>query len=281
MKLQAQHREGALPFFLKAGKGERFCLYHRPASDTPARGSILYVHPFAEELNKSRRMAALQARAYARAGYGVLQIDLHGCGDSSGDFGEARWQSWLADLQLAWQWLADQDAGPIYLWGLRLGALLALEFAEHAAPAADGLILWQPVVSGSAHLRQFIRMQNTARLFSAPPQESEGHDMEVAGYLISQELALAVSGADAAIHAPRCPVFWFELTAAAPAGALACKPPELQPASALLVERWRDGGAIVHERALHGLPFWSGVEISTCPALLAATLAAVDLMAET
>jgi alpha/beta superfamily hydrolase len=47
----------------------------------------------AEELNKSRHVAAAQARAFAAAGYSVLQIDLYGCGDSSGDFGEPAGQS--------------------------------------------------------------------------------------------------------------------------------------------------------------------------------------------
>jgi alpha/beta superfamily hydrolase len=40
-------------------------------------------------MNKARRMAALQARALAALGYGVLLLDLHGCGDSSGDFGDS------------------------------------------------------------------------------------------------------------------------------------------------------------------------------------------------
>ena len=40
--------------------GQRFCLFHE-AHDQPSRGLILYVHPFAEEMNKSRRMAALRS----------------------------------------------------------------------------------------------------------------------------------------------------------------------------------------------------------------------------
>ena len=70
---------------------------------------MLYIHPFAEEMNKSRRMAALQSRALAQAGYAVLQIDLLGCGDSSGDFGDATWQSWVSDVVLGCQWLRSQN----------------------------------------------------------------------------------------------------------------------------------------------------------------------------
>jgi len=251
----------ALPFFLAADAGERFCLYHQPDPQAAPRGAILYVPPFAEELNKSRRMAALQARSYARAGFGVLQIDLYGCGDSSGDFADARWDIWLADLALGWEWLAGRDAGPLYLWGLRLGALLALEFAARVEP--QGLILWQPAISGRAHLHQFARMQSAARLFGADPQEQGA---EIAGYLVAPELSDAINQADAATLAPACPVRWLELNAT----------PALQPASALLIERWRAAGAMIEAHALEGTPFWSSAEITTSPALLAATLAAPE-----
>jgi len=76
-------------------------------------------------MNKARRMAALQSRRLAAAGYSVLQIDLFGCGDSSGDFADARWEIWKQDLRLALGWLKPRVAGPLGLWGLRLGATLA------------------------------------------------------------------------------------------------------------------------------------------------------------
>ncbi|CAN7541178.1 hydrolase 2, exosortase A system-associated [Duganella sp. LjRoot269] len=275
MTIHAQ-RAHALPFFLTAAVGERFCLYHQPDPDVPERGAILYVHPFAEELNKSRRMAALQARAYARAGYGVLQLDLYGCGDSSGDFSDARWHSWLDDLALGWQWLAQRGSAPRYLWGLRLGALLALQFAARAQPAPAGLVLWQPVISGRAHLNQFMRMQSAARMFGAAPpvQPADGGDAgtEVAGYRLAPELIEAIKQTDASF-APPCPVQWLEL-ATPPA------PPALQPASALLIERWSRAGAYIDAFALDGEPFWATPEITEVPGLLAATLNAMPVLAE-
>src|SRR5665647_2167413 len=105
-------------FFLPAGaaqttqSGQRFCLFYPAecgASGDAVRGLVLYIHPFAEEMNKARRMAALQARALAQAGYAVLQIDLLGCGDSSGDFGEATWKNWVRDVVQGCQWLRKQS----------------------------------------------------------------------------------------------------------------------------------------------------------------------------
>src|SRR6476469_157933 len=86
------------PFFFDADPGTRFSLYHAPAAHVAPRGAILYVHPFAEELNRIRLMSALQSRQFASLVYAVLQIDLFGCGDSCGDFNAARWDLWKRDL---------------------------------------------------------------------------------------------------------------------------------------------------------------------------------------
>jgi exosortase A-associated hydrolase 2 len=94
------------PFFVAAARGERFCIFHPAAA--ALRGAIVYLHPFAEEMNKSRRMAALQSRLFAARGFAVLQIDLFGCGDSSGDFGEARWDIWKQDVD--WRWIGSGSA---------------------------------------------------------------------------------------------------------------------------------------------------------------------------
>ena len=69
-------------FFLPAENGYRFCLY-TPALGGTEKAALIYIHPFAEELNKTRRMVALQVKALSEAGFTVLQIDLSGCGDSS------------------------------------------------------------------------------------------------------------------------------------------------------------------------------------------------------
>src|SRR5690606_632989 len=91
-------------------------------------------------------------------------IDLHGCGDSSGDFGQARWEIWLRDLALARAWLEQRTQMCAGLWGLRLGALLAAEYAAAADVAAPSrlvphLVPWQPVTEGAQHLTQFLRLR--------------------------------------------------------------------------------------------------------------------------
>jgi exosortase A-associated hydrolase 2 len=257
-------------FFLASAPGERFCLYHAPAG--VCRGALVYVHPFAEEMNKSRRMAALQARALAAAGFGVLQIDLHGCGDSDGDFGDVRWEQWHADLATASSWLHARLGQPVGLWGLRLGALLALDHARRHT--VHQLVLWQPVLQGAAFLTQFLRLLVASGMLDedAPAAGTRelravldsGRPLEIAGYLLAPELASAIDALDAASLAPACPVHWFELLASAERA--------LPPAAARIAQQW-GGQAIVK---VAGAPFWSTQEITECPALIGATCAALE-----
>ena len=145
-------------FFLPVASGRLFCLLHRPENETPAKGAVIYVHPFAEEMNKSRRMAALQARAMAAAGYTVLQVDLLGCGDSSGDFGDATWESGIENLVEAGAWLQDRTRQPLCWWGSRAGSLLAAAAAERIGQPCR-MLLWQPVMLGKHYLQQFLRLK--------------------------------------------------------------------------------------------------------------------------
>jgi exosortase A-associated hydrolase 2 len=265
----------AEPFFLEGEGGTRFCLFHAPAGR--CRGALLYVHPFAEEMNRTRRLAAQQARALAAQGIGVLLIDLHGCGDSSGDFGDARWDGWKADLALGCAWLQDRLGMTPGLWGARLGALLALDYAHGAPQPPAHLLLWQPVLSGSASLTQFLRLVVARDMLADATGASggtqalrarlaRGETLEVAGYDIAPDMAAALDATDAARLAIRgCPVHWFEVV------------PEPGrspgPASARIAAEWRAAGIDLKLEAVAGLPFWRTQEVAECPALLAATTA--------
>jgi exosortase A-associated hydrolase 1/exosortase A-associated hydrolase 2 len=275
----------AEPFFLATADGPRFCMYHPPAG--ACRGALVYLHPFAEELNRTRRMAALGARALAAQGVAVLQIDLHGCGDSAGDFGDASWQGWKRDVAAAAAWLRARTALPVGLWGLRLGALLALDCARDAAIAPARLLLWQPVTRGNAFLTQFLRLrlagdllQDAASSAPAAPDQGgtealraalrAGETLEVAGYRVAPALALPLDALDAQALAPSCPVDWFELASA----------PErpLPPAAARLADAWRAQGVRVDTHLVAGPQFWATPEIAEVPALVldSAALAATS-----
>jgi exosortase A-associated hydrolase 2 len=259
-------------FFLPVRDGFRYCLFHVPQGE--CRGALVYLHPFAEEMNKSRRMAALQARALAALGIGVLQIDLHGCGDSSGEFGDARWDGWKRDVDEARAWLQRRLGRPAGLWGLRVGALLALDYAAGAAVPPPSLLLWQPVTSGAGFLTQFLRLRVAAELLQDGAgnggtkalrlQLEQGKSLEIAGYDLAPHMADAIERLDASVLAPRgCRIDWFEVTAAPD------RP--LPPAASRIAAIWRAQGIDFGVHLAHGDPFWTTPEMSECPALLDAT----------
>jgi len=264
-----------VPFFLPLEQGDRFCILHRPDAAV-CKGAILYIHPFAEELNRCRRMAALQARALRAAGWAVLQIDLFGCGDSAGEFVNATWLRWIEDVIEAARWLEGETGHAPALWGLRAGCLLATQ----AAPglASSRLLLWQPVVSGRQFLQQFLRLRIGSQIVSNAGANvtvgelrealQAGRAVEVTGYTLSPGLASGLDAADLRPPDAAGAVIWLEVSAAPQAALL--------PASVTYVERWRAAGHSIDMRAVAGPPFWQTPEIAEAPELVRATLEAIQ-----
>lgn len=270
-------------FFLAADAGrtgQRFCSYY-PAQGSTVQGAILYIHPFAEEMNKSRRMAALQARAFSQAGYSVLQIDLLGCGDSSGDFADASWGEWVQDVLQGCRWLQDRTQAPLWLWGLRAGCLLAVEAAAKLQTRCD-FLFWAPTSAGKILLQQFMRLKAANEMLSGNAkgivdglrqQLAAGKPVDIAGYSLSPDLA---TGLDQAKLAPPNPAHrsarpgrleWFDLSTRDDA--------ELSPVSSKIVAQWREAGFAVDSRIVVGPSFWQTTEIEDAPALIQATTRAL------
>ena len=279
-------------FFLPAevvGTGHRFCLYYSAERDQNGgaiRGLVLYIHPFAEEMNKARRMAALQARALAQAGFSVLQLDLLGCGDSSGDFGDAHWEMWVRDVVLGCGWLrvhGDTRDGsaqtvPLWLWGLRAGCLLAVEAAKQLDEPCN-FLFWQPPSSGKPLLRQFLRLkvagdmlgsQSKGLMQSMRDQLAAGSAVEIAGYTLDSSVAAGLEEAALVPPVDRANVGrmeWFELSTSEDAS--------LIPASAKTIAQWQQAGFHTRSQLVRGPAFWQTNEIEIAPALIAATVDAL------
>ncbi|MFQ5467237.1 MAG: hydrolase 2, exosortase A system-associated [Kiloniellaceae bacterium] len=270
------------PILIQGPAGPLFAIHHPPAEGVAARGDFLSVPPFAEEMNQARRMAAVQARRLAHAGYGVLLLDLNGTGDSGGDFADGRWDGWLGDIAAGLDWLEGQGRPLAGLWGLRLGGLLAVEAARANPARIPRLLLWQPVTSGRTFLNQFLRLRVAAGLGGMGQRETTatlraalaaGEVVEIAGYPIAPALAAAMEDADLAIPPPQaCSVIWLDMVASADT------PPP--PASVRTIEAWRAAGAQVTHRSVVGEPFWavqSWLEPVLVPALWEASL---DLLSD-
>ncbi|WP_340118776.1 hydrolase 2, exosortase A system-associated [Pelagibius sp. 7325] len=269
--------EAPQPFFFPGSAGPLFCLLQAPPEGTAPRGALLYLPPFAEEANRSRRMAVLQARRLAARGWAVLLLDPYGTGDSSGGFHEARWEIWQADVEAAAAWLTTRWPGiAVSLWGLRLGALLAAEVAGRHPARFARLLLWQPVLRGDQFMSQFLRLRIAAAMAAGEKESGEalrgrlaaGETLEVAGYELAPPLVAAIESRRFDTLLPAlsdCRIDWLEVTSAE-------GEPAPAPASQRLLEALPDDTAgRVNCRAVAGAPFWTIQEITLAPALLDAT----------
>lgn len=254
--------------------GPRLRCVSEPA-DGGARGTVLLLPPFAEEMNKSRRMCAQFARLLAADGWRVARIDLFGCGDSAGELRDADWSAWIEDLRTE---LArhDRSTGALWLWALRAGALFADELLA-IRPDAH-LLLWQPVLSGSLYLQQFQRLRSASRMLAGastggeepPPAQAwaRGDMVEIAGYEVPAGVARGLQSAQLSPEAPGSGrVVWFELSARAEAGAA--------PATRRAADAFGAAGRVVELQILPGAAFWQSTEIIENEDLLRASRAAL------
>ncbi|CAD5375231.1 Hydrolase 2, exosortase A system-associated [Rubrivivax sp. A210] len=261
--------------------GQRLCLWHAPPAGTAPTGLVVHVHGFAEEMNKSRRMAAWQARELAAAGHAVLQFDLLGCGDSAGDFGDASWSDWVDDVvaaaalartRHAQAWPDAQPPG-LWLWGHRMGCLLA----NAAAPRIEGgcdFLFWQPTPNGKTVLQQFLRLETAAALMGkATPGDQKparerlaaGETVDVAGYRIQPALAQGLEAARLQVPARPARLEWIDVSPQ--------EPPTASPVAQQNLAAWQAGGCQVRHQMVQGPAFWQTTEIEDAPALIAATVA--------
>lgn len=255
---------------MDAPGGGRFCLVSWP--EGAPLGGVLQVHAFAEELNKSRRMIALGTRALVERGWVVVQMDLFGCGDSAGDFGNASWAEWLEDVSRGWAWLASHcPAAPSVLWTMRAGSLLAADWLASYRGPAPALLMWQPVSSGKQHLTQFLRLKAASEMLADADAKAvmaeiraelnAGRSVEVAGYTISPDLAMGME--ESVLRLPAqygASVGVFEV----------CGGDRLEPSPALrmLAAKWATSGIDAELGAVSGASFWQTQEIETAPALI-------------
>ena len=268
----------ATGFFLKASHGQLFALYYPPLSGNP-HALVVHVPAFAEEMNKSRRMVALQAAELSRNNIGVLVLDLYGTGDSEGLMQEASREIWRDDIHAAVNWLTQQcSSTPVYLWGLRFGCALAVDYVSQAKTEVQGLLFWQPLLSAKMMLTQFLRLRVASAMTSQNSDETSpkttkdlfsqleyGIAVEVAGYLISPELYTSLSAIDKEQPWFResQSVYWLDF-----AGAEATQPSAV---NRKIINHWNQQGHSVQWKAVSGDRFWATQEIAVAPKLISAT----------
>lgn len=201
-------------------EGEQYFTLQIRCSATP-RAHIVYLPPFGEEMNRCRALVAEQARNFAAAGYACTLIDFYGTGDSQGELYDASLRIWQENIRLTIEALKREEDLPVILWGLRLGAFVALDFAAKSAIAIDGILLWQPVVSGGRYVTQILRQRvaalagkNLAPETTAQIRErlAVGERVEISGYTVGGALMAEIESLSLADMTALCSgkIHWLE-----------------------------------------------------------------------
>lgn len=205
-------------------------------------------------------MVTTQAQALAKLGVGTLVIDLYGTGESDGEHGDARWNLWRDNVRQGIEWLDAQAGGCIALLGIRLGVPLAMSVLEQDRKTR-ALIAWQAVVDGKTYFTQFMRTRIAANMDRTDiPKETtagmraqlaEGKSIEVSGYEIHPELAMAIEAVRLGEMIPpeSAPITWLEKAGG--------EERTLSPASEKTLAAWQLAGRSSEIIPFEGPAFWA------------------------
>lgn len=258
------------PVFLDGTRGRILCTFFDPGEGSRSGDGLLLLPPFAEEMNKARRMLARLGYALAERGFVTALPDPFGTGDSEGDFAEADWAVWRQDVVTAANALLDRGVERLVVAGLRTGALLALATLDELPRPPGRLLFWQPVTNGRQFLTRFLRLRLAASMMGGERESTSdlrarleaGESLEIAGYELSPGLAAALDALDANEMAPPpgVPVHWLEVSSS--------EPPKMSAGGVRVVEAWRSSGREIREEAVAGDAFWATQEIVEVPELI-------------
>lgn len=186
--------------FYRAGGDARLLTANGPWKTIAKRGkrAVVLLPPFAEEMNRCRRLLSLTQDALAAKAVPSVSIDYFGTGDSAGEFGEARLDHWRQDVADVCALAQAAGAQSITLIGFRFGALLAADVAADI-PDIDQVFAIAPQESLQRVMRQFVRIAATTQDFTqqdsgglrkpgASGQLANGQAVEIGGYALSPQL---------------------------------------------------------------------------------------------
>ena len=126
--------------------------------------SVVFAHCFT--CSKDLKATVRVSRQLASLGFFTLRFDFRGVGDSQGQFKDSNYQTNIADLTSAIEWLAETHQPPRLLVGHSLGGAAAMSVAARAASAESGplsnlaALVTLAAPSCTAHLADFLLSQN-------------------------------------------------------------------------------------------------------------------------
>lgn len=221
-------------------------------------------------MNKSRRQFAETGRLLVEKGYAVLLVDPFGTGDSEGEFADATWACWKADIVAAMTWMDMNTFILDAVVAARLGCALAAESLRETGRAVSHSVFWQPVENGRRFVTQLLRLRVAASMIESDVRETvdglrqrlkEGEILEVAGYQLTPAWCRAIEELDLSLllddRLGRLALFEVGRSGRN----------ELSAATRNLADAAGKCGLNVMSRCVQGDSFWSSTEVVVNPEL--------------
>lgn len=197
---------------------------HSPQRLRARSAAVLLCNPFGEEAARAHRIYRVLATQLERSGYSVLRFDYGGTGDSMGESEDVDLAGWLTDVERAAEELRGTPPRKLVAIGLRLGATLAALASSRGALRLRHLVLWDPIVDGSAYLRELATMHRTYMRQEMGMDWNDrlalsaaGHPREALGVPIPDQLAGELAAIDLAAEELRTEHVTVLSTSASPA----------------------------------------------------------------
>lgn len=241
---------------------------------------VVFVPPFAEEMNKSRKMMALLLNELALSGSSGLLFDLVGTGDSQGELDDTEWSDWIYNLRDVVNFALDVlGAKSISFVALRTGALLLNDYlnGHHGAvinSKIKAIHYWNPVFNASQFVTQFLRLRLAADMMGEGGEkvtvkqlkaqlEALGQ-LEVAGYMLNQNLIAGMENARIALPQmhDEFNVWFYEISSMG----------KVTPGLQRMIPKVCGDSINQQAFSLEGPQFWSTQEIALCKDLIDMTV---------
>jgi len=251
--------------------GHNFLLVN---ADRSQQQAIVFIPPFAEEMNKSRHIISATMRKLNAAGYSCYLLDNYGTGDSEGDLDSATMTIWRDDLQQLLTLLAKRGIRNVSFIAIRFGTLQLFDLLnQYELPLPLGrVVLWQPFFDLAKFWQQFARIKVAEAMASGSKlsqkqlelQLEQAQTIEIAGYPISPAFYHSLLQANTAFPSQLsdAALYWLETS-------------QLESV-AVPVEKMRQQLQSLCQLKFHQLkdePYWQTTELADATHLQALTLA--------
>jgi exosortase A-associated hydrolase 2 len=193
------------PLYFGSNERRLFGAYAPPRAAGVVARAVVLCYPWGQEYIRAHRSMRQLANMLCAAGYHVLRFDYFGTGDSAGETVEADVRGWERDIETAMEELKDTSgATRVALVGLRIGATLAARVATRKIKEIDGLVLWDPVVSGPEYLEDIFRTA-AARTSDGKVAPAAAGQNEILGFPLTHAFADEIRALDLCEAAPAFP----------------------------------------------------------------------------